>query len=220
MAKKISRIHVQKDLSPRSLMLACAEGLLGELVKNARLGFSDIVTEEPLHHTVQLIASARGYHHHHEYPVIKTQGPGDHKRLDFVFTRLANRPKNSDGSNNFSVGIALEMKVLGRRCRNFPPTTEDEVVSVKRPKLKTVTKDIAKVHHFLTQTVPAVGIPESAGFLMVVNLDYDSGIQWEVTKAGGVREQDVSLVERYIYSRGLIHKSVTVYEVRKRDQSF
>ena len=206
------RIHTQSNLSSKSLVLACAEGLLGELIKNARLGFSDLATEDPLHHTVQLIAAARGYHHHHEYPVIRTKGRGDHKRLDVVCTRLAGNANTREERGIITSAVALEMKVVGRRSRNTHPLEEMGRQSTRG--FKNVTKDLQKVRHFLTDTVTELEIPNAAGFLMVVNLDVHSGIRWSVKDTKGIRESDVSLVRRFAYSSGLIHKSVTVYEVR------
>jgi hypothetical protein len=180
---------------------------------NARLGFSDIATELPLHQTVQTIAAARGYHHHHEYPVSKKKVNGDFERLDFVFTKLAPKPKNADRSDNFSIAIALEMKVVGRSSRNNP-----RKVSVgrrtKRQPCKDVTKDLSKIRSFLTETVIEHGIPLASGFLVVVNLDIDSCIQWDVAETGNVTANSVLLLNRYVYTNGSVRKSVTVYEVR------
>lgn len=206
------RIHLQSELNPRSLVLACAEGLLGELIKNARLGFADMATELPLHHTVQLIASARGYHHHHEYPVILTKGQGDHKRLDFVFAKVRPSARNHGTKAKISDAVAVEMKVVGRRSRNKPDNGVANV-GAKTKKYKSVTKDVAKIKHFLSTTARNQDIGYAAGYLMVVNLDVNSGVCWDVQASGGLREQDVRLLRRFSYSCGLIHKSVTVYEI-------
>ena len=208
----MKRIHTQPDLSPRALVLACAEGLLGQLILNARLGFSDMTTELPLHQTVQTIAAARGYHHHHEYPVSKKKVKGDFERLDFVFTKLAPKPKKADGSDNFSIAIALEMKVVGRSSRNKPRKVSVDR-RIKRQPYKDVTKDISKIRSFLTETVNEHAIPLASGYLMVVNLDIDSGIQWDMAKAGNTKANSVVLLNRYVYTNGPVRKSVTVYEV-------
>jgi hypothetical protein len=186
--------------------------LLGELIKNARLGFSDMSTELPFHQTVQLIASARGYHHHHEYPVVLTKGKGDHQRLDFVFAKVDSQTRNKGKNPRISAAIAVEMKVVGRRSKN---TVSSRVNSDKpsTKKFKSVTKDVAKIKHFLNTATGDHNIGFAAGYLIVVNLDIDSGICWDVKSTGGLGDKDVRLLQRYTYSRGLIHKSVTIYEV-------
>jgi len=210
----MKKIQTQTELSPRALVLACAEGLLGELIKNARMGFSDMATELPLHPTVQQIAASRGYHHHHEYPVIATQGRGDHKRLDFVFSKTAPSKGAGKSSRSFVSLVPCEMKVIGRRSKNTPPEgTKNQGVLTEMRSPKDVTDDLMKLKAFCDEMRKETQNLEIRGYLIIVNLSYDSGICWDIPESGGVKPHAVHLVERFEYSHGQISKSVTVYEV-------
>lgn len=208
-------IYTQSELSPRSTVLACAEGLLGELIKYARMGFNDMMTELPLHATVQLIAAVRGYHHHHEYPVFRTRDKGDHKRLDFVFSRVEREYVAGDETNMSLIDLfPVEMKVFAKSSKNYgKPWNEAKCKETNIRKCHDVDEDLRKIKVFCDDAKSEHGIETMTGYLLVVNMDIDSGIRWDVEKAGGVRPHNVHLLQRYYYSYGNIKKSVTVYEV-------
>jgi hypothetical protein len=211
----MKRIHTQPDLSPRALVLACAEGLLGQLILNARLGFSDIATELPLHQTVQTIAAARGYHHHHEYPVLRTKVRGDHKRLDFVFARLVEIIEDGRRRQQLAEAVAVEMKVVGRSSENnAEPLSDGEIDAEERKDLKEVSKDLMKIGSFMKAVRSEMKGTNAHGYLIVVNLASNKGIRWDISTSNGIKKDDVKLVERFRYEKGNIKKSVTVYEVR------
>lgn len=215
-------IHSQAKLDPTGLMKACAEGLLGDLIRLARCGNADITNELAIHTVIQSIAAARGYHHHHEYPIFKRHSLGDWHRIDFVFHHeVYEEIAKQRGTKQYSLShnvVALEVKLFGTEARNNTNHFEEENATESDIRhCKDVTKDLRKLTAFCSMmdtTAKRLKMKVNVNaFLLAINLDAHLGIKWDPVKAH-LPAANLEYVERFEYTSKSVSKATTLYQIK------
>jgi hypothetical protein len=203
-------------------MRACAEGLLGDLIRSARCGDSDITNELPIHAVIQSIAASRGYHHHHEYPIFKRHILGDWHRIDFVFHReIYTEIAKPRGTKQYSLRhdvVALEVKLYGTETlNNTDPFSEVGATKSDIRACRDVTADMKKLVVFCTKmsnVAKRLGIDANVNaFFLAINLDAHRGISWDPVKAR-LSAAKVEYVDRFEYTSQSVSKSTTLYQIQ------